>query len=82
MDAPKPLPAQKVLETYGLEVRCKLLEIAAILDRHDRGRSSEGSEPNTGLDRIRRSLDILAGTGPARAERIALIYSDTPKEAA
>ncbi len=70
----------KVLDAYGLEVRCKLLEIAAILDRYDRG--GGGMDDDQRLDRIRQSLDVLAGEGPGRAEKIARIYSETPKEAA
>jgi hypothetical protein len=31
------LSAQEVLNRYFLELRCKLLDIAAILDRMDRG---------------------------------------------
>ena len=33
----KPLPANKALENYFFEARCKLLDIAAILDRVNRG---------------------------------------------
>ncbi|MEM1010768.1 MAG: hypothetical protein AAGI46_00955 [Planctomycetota bacterium] len=73
------MPAAKVLDAYALEVRCKLLEIAAILDRYDRGGGSAG---DPALDRVRTSLQVLASEGPGRAEKIARVYSETPKEAA
>ena len=33
----KPLPAPKALDAFFLEARCKILDLAAILDRIDRG---------------------------------------------
>ncbi|MFQ3593120.1 MAG: hypothetical protein SNJ82_08015, partial [Gemmataceae bacterium] len=53
----KPLPAKTVLDTYFLEARCKLLDLAAILDRINRG---EGSvEQDARLMKIREALEIL-----------------------
>ena len=70
-----------VLDAYGLEVRCKLLEIAAILDRHDRGKATHGNatDGDARLEQFRKSLAVLSeeGATPDRAERIALIFSDT-----
>ncbi len=66
-----------VADAYGLEVRCKLLEIAAILDRHDRGKAAHGDDGSDAkLLRIHESLKVLATDGPGRVERIARIYSD------
>ena len=75
-----PMPPGKVMDLYALEVRCKLLEIAAILDRHDRGRHAHpdpAAADDPRLRRVREGLAILseADAEPNRAERIALIYS-------
>jgi len=66
------LPASEVLNRYFLELRCKLLDIAAILDRLDRG-GPLPADPR--LEQIRQALRELASTSPGRAERIQLIFS-------
>jgi hypothetical protein len=68
-----PLVAAEVLNREFLEIRAKLLEIAAALDRLDR---AEGSvEGDARLAGIRRALAVLDEGGGARAERIQLIFS-------
>ena len=68
------MPPEKVASEYGLEVRCKLLEIAAILDRHAR---SGGQPDDPALARVRDALAVLSAPQPEpnRAEQVALIYS-------
>ena len=57
------LTPTQTLDEYSLEVRCKLLEIAAILDRYDR---ACGREPDAAVNddprlaRFRRSLAVLS----------------------
>lgn len=67
-----PLPANDALEKYYLEARSKLLDLAAILDRIDRG---GGLVTDPRLQRIRESLGILTGGTPGRAERIQTLFS-------
>jgi hypothetical protein len=66
------LSAQEVLNRYFLELRCKLLDIAAILDRMDRG-GPLPADPR--LEQIRQALRELASATPGRAERIQMIFS-------
>lgn len=69
----------EVLAGYYLEVRCKLLEIAAIYDRFQRaGGGDPAASADPRLVRCQQALKLLAdGSGtPHRAERIALIFSD------
>ena len=69
----RPLPAADVLERYFLEARCKLLDVAAILDRVDRGGGAAG-DPR--LENIRRALAILQEPGDAdRAEKVQQVFS-------
>jgi hypothetical protein len=67
-----PLTAPDALEKYYLEARCRLLDLAAILDRVDRG-GGLASDPR--LARIREALSILAAGSAGRAERIQSLFS-------
>ena len=68
----EPLPAAKALESYFLEARCKLLDVAAILDRITRGGQVHD---DSRLVQIRRALEVLPGQEGAKAERIQQIFS-------
>ena len=61
-----PLPANTALDSFFLEARAKLLDLAAILDRI--GRGAGGVEGDPRLTRIRQALDILADESGGRAE--------------
>jgi hypothetical protein len=70
---PIPLDAAEVLNREFLEVRARLLHIAASLDRLDR---AEGSvEGDSRLEKIRQALEILSGDEADRAEKIQLLFS-------
>lgn len=71
-----PLPANKALEQFFLEARCKLLDIAAILDRINRGQEA-GEVPanDPRIERIRKALEVLHDQSGGRAERIQQIFS-------
>ena len=66
-----PLPAAKALESYFLEARSKLLDLAAILDRIDRG--CPINDPR--LEQFTQALRVLQEKGPGRAEKIQHIFS-------
>jgi hypothetical protein len=72
----KLLPANKALENYFFEARCKLLDIAAILDRINRGQEAgevPADEPR--IEKIRKALEVLHDQSGGRAERIQQIFS-------
>jgi hypothetical protein len=72
----KPLPASKALEQFFFEARCKLLDIAAILDRINRGQESgEVLANDPRIEKIRRALEVLHDQSGGRAERIQQIFS-------
>lgn len=78
---PALMSPKKVLDEYGLEVRCKLLEIAAVLDRYDRACAADPNsapEDDLRLRRFRESLKILNDPQATanRAEQIALVFSE------
>ena len=67
--------ALQVLDRDFLEIRAKILEIAAGLDRIDRAPARQGDPPDARLSQIRQALEVLREPGPDRAETIQLIFS-------
>lgn len=70
-----PLPAAKALDAFFLEARCRLLDVAAILDRIGRGADAAKLAADPRLERIRQALDVLHDQSGGRAERIQQIFS-------
>ncbi len=68
-----PMPAQAVLDREFLEIRAKLLQIAASFDRLDRGEGSVANDRR--MELIRKGIEVLQSDGPDRAERIQLLFS-------
>ncbi|REJ65230.1 MAG: hypothetical protein DWQ31_19015 [Planctomycetota bacterium] len=68
-----PLSAAEVLDREFLEIRAKLLQLAASLDRFDRGDGSVAGDERYEL--IRRGLDILRDASPEKAEQIQRLFS-------
>lgn len=70
-----PLVAPKALDSFFLEARCKILDLAAILDRINRGQGASSVEDDPRLERIRKALEVLHDQSGGRAERIQQIFS-------
>lgn len=70
-----PLSAATVLDASFLEARGRLLDLAAILDRMDRGEDFETVAADPRLEQIRRALDVLRQPAPGRAERVQRVFS-------
>ncbi len=68
-----PLPACTALDTFFLDARARLLDLAAILDRIDRG--GENAANDLRLAKVRQALEVLRGEGGGRAERIQQVFS-------
>ena len=68
-----PMAAAAVLNREFLEIRAKILEVAASLDRLDRGAGSMADDPR--LKRLLEAIDILQDSKPERAEQIQLLFS-------
>ena len=67
---------QQVLDLYFMDARFKLIELAAFLDRVDRG---EG-QADFRLDAFRKALRELDGKSPERAKHVLLALSDPTTE--
>ena len=84
------LTPDKVLANYFLDTRCKLIEIAAMLDRFDRSVSASRAQANGGrmtqpavdtqqIAKIYQALELLSQQSPSnpnRSEQILLMFSD------
>ncbi len=70
-----PLSSHTALDSYFLEARCKLLDLAAILDRIGRGAGNSDLENDPRLARIHQALEVLHDQSGGRAERIQQIFS-------
>ena len=70
-----PLPANRALDQFFLDARCRLLDLAATLDRIGRGEGASGVEADPRLERIHKALEILLDPSGGRAERIQKLFS-------
>jgi hypothetical protein len=70
-----PRTATEVLDTYFLETRAKLIEIAANLDRAERAPGAGAIRADPRLAFVAEALKVLQGPGPNRAEQIQRLYS-------
>lgn len=67
------LSAEAILNREFLELRAKVLELAASLDRLNRAEGAVDDDPR--LAKLRRGLEILLSPDADRAERVQLLFS-------
>ncbi|MBL8830004.1 MAG: hypothetical protein JNM18_23700 [Planctomycetaceae bacterium] len=65
--------ADEVLTKEFLEIRTRILDLAAMLDRLDRATGDVATDRRMGM--IRQGLAALESSEPGRAERVQLIFS-------
>ena len=70
-----PLPASAALAAYYLEARCRLLDIAAILDRIGRGADATTFADDPRMARLREGLNAILTLEGGRAEEVQRIFS-------
>lgn len=70
---PIPMTSKQVLDREFLEIRAKILEVAASFDRLDRSEGSLDGDPRLSL--IDEALSVLASDQEDRAEQIQLLFS-------
>jgi hypothetical protein len=70
-----PVPAPRVLDQFFLDARCRLLDLAAILDRIGRGEGAASAEADPRVQKIRQALQAMLDLDAGRAERIQQIFS-------
>jgi hypothetical protein len=70
-----PLPAAKALDVFFLEARAKILDLAAIFDRINRGKEAAALAGDPRLAKIHKALEVLQDESGGRAERIQQVFS-------
>ena len=70
---PHSLAQSEVLDRELLGIRAKLIDLAATLDRIDRGQGALAADPR--VAKIHRSLEVLLGQAPGRAQQVLAIFS-------
>jgi hypothetical protein len=70
-----PLPASAALTAYYLEARCRLLDIAAILDRIGRGADADTLAEDPRMTRLRDGMKAILELPAGRAEEVQRIFS-------
>ncbi len=68
--------ASQILERTFLDLRCRILEIAAALDRIERADNAEEIDCDRRIEQIRASFALLGENGFDRAERVQILFSD------
>ncbi len=69
-------PAQSVLDRHYLEIRCRILDLAAMLDRVERSPDASAQLADSRMELIKQGMNILLSSGNDRAERVQLLFSD------
>jgi hypothetical protein len=70
-----PRDVTEILDREFLETRCRILDVAAALDRIDRAPERHGHPPDPRLAQIRRALEALSFPDAGRAETVQQIFS-------
>ena len=70
---PIPMTAPQILNREFLEMRTRILDLAAALDRIDRGGESVEDDPR--INKLFEALDVLREDQGDRAEQVQLIFS-------
>jgi hypothetical protein len=69
----QPMNAAQVLDREFLQIRAKILEVAASMDRLERADGSVANDPRLG--RLRDAVQLLLDPAGGRAEQVQLLFS-------
>lgn len=78
--ATRSLEASQVLDAYFIENRAKLLDLAAFMDRFDRGTGVSTSSEDPRWRAVTAAIAILGDARPERARRMLELWSDPTLE--
>ena len=71
-----PQTARQILDRHYLEIRSKILDLAASLDRLDRTDDAKSLQDDPRLAKLRSGIELLLMPGNDRAERVQMLFSD------
>ena len=70
---PEPLSAPEILNREFLEMRCKILDLAAAFDRLGRADGTTADDPR--VSRLREALSLVLDEPEGRAEQVQMHFS-------
>lgn len=70
-----PQTARQILDRHYLEIRSKILDLAASLDRVERA-TEDSIKNDPRLAKVRSGIELLLTPGTDRAERVQMLFSD------
>ncbi len=68
--------AREILERHYLEIRSRLLDVGAALDRIERGDEPEAALNDDRWEQLQSALRILSDESGNRAEQLQMLFSD------
>lgn len=75
-----PMSAKKALETYFLDNRARMLEIASFLDRIDRYKDSTEAKNDYRYKSFIRALQLIIESEKDRTRNVQMLFSDLSVE--
>jgi len=72
----KTTDAMQVLDREFLGLRCRIIDIAAAMDRIDRTSDPHGVREDPREAQLHQAIAVLIDGASARAERVQLVFSD------
>ena len=73
------MTAEEILQREFLDIRCRILDLAAMFDRLDRAAGSVRDDAR--IARLNEALQVLSNQRSDRAEQVQLVFSRTYDEA-
>ena len=70
-----PLTATTILDQEYLEIRAKILQLAAAFDRVDRGAERDQIADDPRLHKLLEAIDVLRSAKVDRAEQVQMVFS-------
>lgn len=74
---PSPQSARQILDRHYLEIRSKILDLAASLDRIDRAEEKPEIADDPRVAKLQSGIQLLLAKTNNRAEQVQMLFSDT-----
>lgn len=71
-----PQTARQILDRHYLEIRSKILDLAASLDRVDRAPDTAAVQDDPRMAKLRSGIEILLEPATNRAAAVQMLFSD------
>lgn len=71
-----PQTARQILDRHYLEIRSKILDLAASLDRVDRAPDTAAIQDDPRMAKLRSGIEILLEPATNRAAAVQMLFSD------